>query len=103
MWKTAVGVSLLVTSSLWATSAETNFLVWEGPDYSIRYDPRVQRDISLAREWIDHTFQVGREFYGVGPDRRCPLQVVLYPRLFMEHVDKGFQPGVFVRSEPGFS
>ena len=25
------------------------------------------------------------------------------PRLFMEHVDKGFQPGVFVRSEPGFS
>ncbi len=27
----------------------------------------------------------------------------VYPRLFMEHVDKGFQPGVFVRSEPGFS
>ena len=26
-----------------------------------------------------------------------------YPRLFMGHVDKGFQPGVFVRSEPGFS
>ena len=25
------------------------------------------------------------------------------PRLFMGHVDKGFQPGVFVRSEPGFS
>ena len=25
------------------------------------------------------------------------------PRLFMEHVDKGFQPGVFVRSQPGFS
>ena len=25
------------------------------------------------------------------------------PRLFMEHVDKGFRPGVFVRSEPGFS
>ena len=29
--------------------------------------------------------------------------VSLYPRLFMEHVDNGFQPGVFVRSEPGFS
>ena len=30
--------------------------------------------------------------------------VKLYePRLFMGHVDKGFQPGVFVRSEPGFS
>ena len=28
---------------------------------------------------------------------------VLYPRLFMGHVDKGFQPGVFVQSEPGFS
>ena len=26
-----------------------------------------------------------------------------HPRLFMEHVDKGFRPGVFVRSEPGFS
>ena len=25
------------------------------------------------------------------------------PRLFMGHVDKGFQPGVFVRSESGFS
>ncbi len=25
------------------------------------------------------------------------------PRLFMGHVDKGFQPGVFVRSQPGFS
>ena len=25
------------------------------------------------------------------------------PRLFMRHVDKGFQPGVFVRSQPGFS
>ena len=23
--------------------------------------------------------------------------------LFMGHVDKGFQPGVFVRSQPGFS
>ena len=30
-------------------------------------------------------------------------KVLLKPRLFMEHVDKGFQPGVFVRSEPGFS
>ena len=28
---------------------------------------------------------------------------VSQPRLFMRHVDKGFQPGVFVRSEPGFS
>ncbi len=27
----------------------------------------------------------------------------MVPRLFMGHVDKGFQPGVFVRSEPGFS
>ncbi len=27
----------------------------------------------------------------------------LEPRLFMGHVDKGFQPGVFVRSESGFS
>ena len=27
----------------------------------------------------------------------------LDPRLFMGHVDKGFQPGVFVRSQPGFS
>ena len=27
----------------------------------------------------------------------------IHPRLFMGHVDKGFQPGVFVRSEPGFS
>ena len=27
----------------------------------------------------------------------------LNPRLFMGHVDKGFQPGVFVRSESGFS
>ena len=26
-----------------------------------------------------------------------------HPRLFMDHIDKSFQPGVFVRSEPGFS
>ena len=31
------------------------------------------------------------------------LDPLFGPRLFMEHVDNGFQPGVFVRSEPGFS
>ncbi len=29
--------------------------------------------------------------------------LLIQPRLFMGHVDKGFQPGVFVRSQPGFS
>ena len=43
--------------------------------------------------------------YGVMADAAgCPVAVQAYPpRLFMEHVDKGFQPGVFVRSQPGFS
>ena len=33
----------------------------------------------------------------------CQSKMDVEPRLFMEHVGKGFQPGVFVRSQPGFS
>ena len=36
-------------------------------------------------------------------ERAMESRVYNQPRLFMGHVDKGFQPDVFVRSEPGFS
>ena len=53
------------------------------------------------------SLEPGRLIYGDGLDWRSQWDDqcvdLIYPRLFMGHVDKGFQPGVFVRSEPGFS
>ena len=49
--------------------------------------------IALVRLWLSEGIPYAF--------RECPA--IYEPRLFMEHVDKGFQPGVFVRSQPGFS
>ena len=44
-----------------------------------------------------------RKIWDRAPHNAFTDLVRFQPRLFMGHVDKGFQPGVFVRSEPGFS
>ena len=49
-------------------------------------------------EWLYKELTEGRLRQGWGAPGFS-----LKPRLFMGHVDKGFQPDVFVRSEPGFS
>ena len=64
------------------------------------------RDLDEALALFDsvpsvlHDSRTGRN---IQHDLASLLRQSLYPRLFMEYVDKGFQPGVFVRSQPGFS
>ena len=62
----------------------------------------VESESILGSSGIDNSRLLGKrsEVYS-GPNLRQRLTTD--PRLFMEHVDKGFQPGVFVRSQPGFS
>ena len=68
--------------------------------------PDMKRDTLL--NFVAENVQPGAEVYTDDAPAYNPLpnrQSVnhSHPRLFMEHVDKGFRPGVFVRSEPGFS
>ena len=72
--------------------------------------PKMQTDISLEAKdrkiIVDckYTPEATKTRYESEKLRSEHLfQLHSYPRLFMGHVDKGFQPGVFVRSEPGFS
>ena len=53
------------------------------------------KDIQAIGLFVDKTVRPHMDIFETHPYNK--------PRLFMGHVDKGFQPGIFVRSEPGFS
>ncbi len=59
-------------------------LIWEHPQWTKYYELQLVLSVFVA-------IVVGL------------AAAAISPRLFMEHVDKGFRPGVFVRSQPSFS
>ena len=62
---------------------------------------RIPSQLHFDNHWASRRFDCqdvrvsGSKYDFIAQDRE--------PGLFMGHVDKGFQPNVFVRSEPGFS
>ena len=77
------------------------------PSYKRRTEHTLQQQYNMAS--IDNCryrrlSKLERRAPSLIPKNNCRfMPSSIYPRLFMEHVDKGFQPGVFVRSEPSFS
>ena len=59
-----------------------------------------QREFGGPTMTIDSQTKLVTDFLLSEPEKNLETA---YPRLFMGHVDKGFQPGVFVRSQPSFS